>query len=95
MEDLSCRSLLWQKGVLEKLQLSNDEEEQRRLSTASDSMSMLTAPQTSNAPTTADPLRRDEELELDKEEWDVEDCADLRTIHGYLGDTVSSAFLVL
>ena len=73
-EESECRSLSWQKESLEWLQLSKDDEEQRRLSASqTSSNSVPTAPPTARNP------------DQSEEEWE-EDDTELDSIVGYLGD---------
>ena len=92
-EELPCRSLCWQKEFLERLQLSQDDKEQRRLSMASHShsQSVLMAPHSGNVPMHPDQLSKDNNSGDEEEEWDGENNAELESIHGYLGDTISAA----
>jgi hypothetical protein len=104
-EELACKSLSWQKGTLERLQLNKDDEEQRSLSTAlhSTDNAVPTAPdvQSATALITAVPAAPNMQSAFDSaddddsgdEEEDMvgEEDIELKSIHRYLGDTASAA----
>jgi CxC2 like cysteine cluster associated with KDZ transposases len=91
-KEVPCTSLDWQKEMLERLQLSKDDEEQRRLSTASGGLVPM-APNADNNPASVG--LSIEDLEDDHKEDDQDnsedDVAMLDSIHGYLGDADADA----
>jgi hypothetical protein len=104
-EESACKSISWQKGTLERLQLNKDDEEQRSLSTAlhSTDNAVPTAPdvQSATALITAVPAAPNMQSAFDSaddddsgdEEEDMvgEEDIELKSIHRYLGDTASAA----
>ena len=53
--------------------------------------SVPTAPHSGNVPMHPDQLSKDDNSGDEEEEWDGENNAELESIHGYLGDTISAA----
>jgi Putative zinc finger in N-recognin (UBR box) len=93
VKEVPCTSLDWGKEMLERLQLSKDDKEQCRLSTASGRL-VPTAPHANNIPASAGLSIEDWEdnnKEGDQDNSSEDDVAMLDSIHGYLGDANANA----